>query len=611
MRILAGMMIALFCGMAIAADYYVATNGNDFVNDGMSLGSPFRGIGKAAGLAQPGDTIHIRGGNYRELIIITNFGLPGQPITFKAYENERPVLKGSAVVTGWAFDQDYVWYRTNWPINPQQVFDDGAVLQQIGLVPKHPYYIPVGTNREDMTQGSFFYDTNTLSLYVWLADNSDPNGSIMEASTNRYIFNGDNRTNSWLVLENLTFRHSNSCTYTSGLPGVFSGGNALVSKCDIQWCDLAGLSLGFDSRATGCVLACNGVMGGGMMDNSEISSCLVVSNGYRSFLPGWGSGGLKTIPYYGVVSNCTVAWNKGVGIWFDYCRSGGALVVCHNYVYDNAGEGIMIEVSKNARVYNNLVVNNGGRSILITSAESNHVYNNTIIGARGSYAVSLYFAPTRYDPYGNPWPMRGNRFYNNIIYLSLTNEISIREEDGSNVVDNIVDHNCYFTTNGMLAFGWNRISPSPDVAFNSLSNWTAATGMDSNSIVIDPRFVNALSNDFHLAWDSPCIDAGATGMWLTVSVDGDYQPRIFGAAPDLGYDERSLRGSGLILSPTNIGYTLDGVVSGYVYALEFSSNLLTGGWMVEGGPITSSTPSIFLSDTNSARTTGFYRAKQL
>lgn len=603
--------VLLLAAASHAAVYYVATSGDDYVNDGLSLASPFRGIGRAASAAKPGDVVCIREGVYRELITITNFGLPGQPITFKAYEDERPVLKGSCVVTGWTFDQDYVWCKTNWPIEPQQVFDDGAALQHIGLMPLNAYYIPVGTNREDMTQGSFYYNTNTLCLYVWLTDNSDPNSSFMEASTNRYLFNGDNRTNSWLVLENLTFRHSNSCTYTSGLPGVFSGGNALVSGCDIQWCDLAGLSLGPNSRATGCVIACNGALGGSLMDNSEYSSCLIVSNHYRSFLQGWGSGGLKIIPGYGTVSNCEVAWNKGAGIWFDSCNSESNLVVCHNYVHDNSREGIMVEISKNARVYNNLVLRSGARGIYISSAQSNHIYNNTIAGNLGSYAMSLYYTTSRKDSFGNPWPMRGNRVYNNIIYLSLTNEISTREEDGSNVVDNIIDHNCYYTTNSPLAFGWNRIAPAPDLGFSSLSTWTAATGMDSNSIVADPRFVGALSNNFHLAWDSPCVDRGATGAWFAAEADGDCQPRIFGAAPDIGYDERVLTSGGISVASTGILYSLDGVVSSYVYALEFSSNLTAGGWTPEGSPVTSSTPSVVLLDTNAAREAGFYRAKQL
>jgi len=605
-----GLLVLLLCRIAGGTDYYVATGGNDDTNDGLTVTAPFRGIGKASGLSQPGDTIYIRGGTYRELITITNFGLPGNPITFKAYDNEMPVLKGSCVVTGWDFDQDFVWCKTNWPIEPQQVFDDGEILQHIGLMPMNTYYVPLGTNREDMTQGSFYYNTNTLCLYVWLADNSDPNGSFMEASTNRYIFNGNNLAESWLVLENLTFRHSNSCTYTSGLPCVFSGGNSLVSSCDIQWGDLTGLSLGSNSRAAGCVIANNGDRGGGMNANCSYTDCLIVSNGYRNFITGWGTAGLKIIPYYGTVSNCEVAWNRGTGIWFDSIKSESNIVACHNYVHHNGREGIMIEISKNARVYNNLLVNNGARAIYISSAESNHVYNNTIAGNCGRYAVSLYYAPTRLDALGNSYPLRGNRFFNNIIYLSLTNEISTREDDGSNVVDNIIDHNCYFTTNGLLAFGWNRVTP-PDLGFNSLGSWTASTGMDSNSIVLDPQFAGALTGDFHLAWDSPCIDAGATGTWLVATVDGDGHPRIFGAAPDIGYDERVLTGGGLAVGSTGITYALDGAVSSYVYSLEFSSNLITGGWAAEGGPITSSTPSIFLSDTNTARAAGFYRAKQL
>jgi parallel beta-helix repeat protein len=46
-----------------------------------------------------------------------------------------------------------------------------------------------------------------------------------------------------------------------------------------------------------------------------------------------------------------------------------------------------------------------------------------------------------------------------------------------------------------------------------------------------------ISGDYHLKTDSPCIDAGIVEPAGNVAIDIDGQPRILGAAPDLGCDE--------------------------------------------------------------------------
>lgn len=74
------------------ATYYVATNGND-ANPG-SLTLPFATLGKAAGLANPGNLIYLRGGTYpwTAKVQLTRSGTVAQPIRVRAYPGETPVL---------------------------------------------------------------------------------------------------------------------------------------------------------------------------------------------------------------------------------------------------------------------------------------------------------------------------------------------------------------------------------------------------------------------------------------------------------------------------------------------------------------------------------------
>lgn len=84
----------------LLASYYVATDGNDTQTAG-SLDAPFATIGRASKFAQPGDTIFLRGGVYREQVELARSGTAGSPITFQAYGNEDVRVTTTEVLSGW------------------------------------------------------------------------------------------------------------------------------------------------------------------------------------------------------------------------------------------------------------------------------------------------------------------------------------------------------------------------------------------------------------------------------------------------------------------------------------------------------------------------------
>ena len=92
MRALA-LLTVLCCGLASAADYYVAPTGDDAAPG--SLARPFRTLAKAAAALQPGDTCFLRGGTYREVLAPGKSGEPGKPLRFAAYRGEAVVLSGA------------------------------------------------------------------------------------------------------------------------------------------------------------------------------------------------------------------------------------------------------------------------------------------------------------------------------------------------------------------------------------------------------------------------------------------------------------------------------------------------------------------------------------
>ena len=62
----------------LLSTYYVSTSGSDSA-DGQSLSSPFKTIQQAANVAEPGDTVLVRGGTYRETVTPAHSGTSSGP----------------------------------------------------------------------------------------------------------------------------------------------------------------------------------------------------------------------------------------------------------------------------------------------------------------------------------------------------------------------------------------------------------------------------------------------------------------------------------------------------------------------------------------------------
>jgi hypothetical protein len=158
---------------AQAATYYVATTGNDSAA-GTEEALPFRTIQKAANLMRAGDTCLIRAGTYRETITPANSGEAGAPIIFDAYQNERVIISGANIVSGFTLYQPNIYKAAMpWSMGKgrDQVFMAGAVQPEarfpntaspgleypvplLGSVwpPRGDFHVPVGTT-DQVTSG--------------------------------------------------------------------------------------------------------------------------------------------------------------------------------------------------------------------------------------------------------------------------------------------------------------------------------------------------------------------------------------------------------------------------------------------------------------------------
>jgi lysophospholipase L1-like esterase len=111
-NILVAIAVSVACSNANSAEmhsWYVAPTGKD--SHPGTLEKPFASVQRAQEFVNPGDVVFIRGGVYKmqesqiasrkgvfaRLMVLDKSGLPDQPITYRAYENEKPIFDCSDV----------------------------------------------------------------------------------------------------------------------------------------------------------------------------------------------------------------------------------------------------------------------------------------------------------------------------------------------------------------------------------------------------------------------------------------------------------------------------------------------------------------------------------
>jgi hypothetical protein len=206
---------------------HVATTGSDQADGSES--APFRTINHAAQLAQPGDTVLVHEGEYREWVAPARGGLSNtRRITYAAAAGEHVVVKGSERITGWQPLSDGVWQADvpnelfgsfnpfaqeivgDWVVRPIEagqrkhlgdVYLDGRSFYEVGS----PDEVRNPTRRtevvDDWTARSVPVHDPDQTAYVWHArvgagtttiwanfHDADPNEHLVEINVRRSVF---------------------------------------------------------------------------------------------------------------------------------------------------------------------------------------------------------------------------------------------------------------------------------------------------------------------------------------------------------------------------------------------------------------------------------------
>jgi parallel beta-helix repeat protein len=544
----------------LGTDYHIAQQHPQASDDNPGTAEkPFKTLEGAfralAATVQPGDTIWVHNGLYREgsLWLVGSGHERGGAIDFpsgsgysrmisiQAYPGHQPVINQSAVVTDWVPHRDRIWKadftedtRYCFPVT----FADGKPLQQIGgTVRDNPQYWrgKKGESLEDMEPGTFFFDEEQKELYAWLEDGGDPNEHLMETLVHRRFIFGPGLK--YIRISGLTLRY--------GGIGV-QGEHCILEDIDQAWAPFSGCFLAWEyNTVANCRFNHNGNNGmGGRGRGHRIIDCETNHNNWRGWSPGWHAGGVKFIPHWHdtVIKGHTAAYNNGSGIWFDARMSNVTIEGCR--VYRNTHAGIHFEIGTRGVIKNNIAYENGHRGIYLSNASHSAVLHN-VCYRNGMSGIAVIGAERSGGVYGrgeNAYTPGGhNVVWGNILVDNCWDESRdgkyagwggrpelILPSDREGNRGCISDYNVFFRTGergkrlDRLRFGrnWN-------VGYASgLKDWQDKTGWDRHSVVADPLFVNAREHDFRLKPDSPA-------RWMVTELDDSMRLDIDGRArPD-------------------------------------------------------------------------------
>jgi alpha-N-arabinofuranosidase len=216
-------MIVWLTSAVYAAEYHVAKGGND-VNKGSVL-KPFRTISAAAAVAQPGDTITVHEGIYREEVNPPRGGLSDdQRIVYQAAPGENVEIRGSEGVKNWTKESDGIW-KVEVPnslfgdFNPfaDEVdgdwFDPKGRRHHTGCVYQDGQWLFEAASKDGLKdvkwKKTWFVEVGDKTTTIWAYfDGANPNDSLTEINARQTVFYSRRPFINYITVRGFKMRHA-------------------------------------------------------------------------------------------------------------------------------------------------------------------------------------------------------------------------------------------------------------------------------------------------------------------------------------------------------------------------------------------------------------------
>jgi hypothetical protein len=271
-------------------------------------------------------------------------------------------------------------------------------------------------------------------------------------------------------------------------------------------------------------------------DSNSILDGLTIINGYvYGYTPNWheGSGGAISCNQSNpTIRNCILRdnyadpWGGGIGLQRCSPRIENCTII-GNYG-DSRGGGIRCghdcsPTIVNCRIIGNACRNSGGG--IDMGEEGSPIIRGCVISNNSNGAIRCRYS----SPLIENCIITGNESHAILLAMSssVINNCTIAHNAGR-----AIENSSGYTptiTNSILWGNDYAVARTADITYSNVEGGWQGQG----NISIDPQFVNAAADDYHLQPLSPCIDAGDNSV-VTVTTDLDGNPRIRGKAVDMG-----------------------------------------------------------------------------
>ena len=445
----------MIVGSLHAADYHVSKQGSN--DNAGSASQPLLTIQAAAELAQPGDTITVHEGVYRERVSPPRGGTSDeQRIIYRAAPGEAVAIKGSEVVTGWKKVEHDTWTVTL----PNSFFGDfnpySDVLEghwfrprdrvhHTGSVYLNGEWRGEAASLEDVLKSAaddplWFGEVTDESTTLWAQFPAvNPNDAVVEINARQTVFFPKQTGINYITVRGFELRHaatpwSAPTQNQMGVIGPYWSKGWIIEENDISHSITVGVQLGIADRGDypGNVVGFRDILadasesgdwsqdkvGSHIVRRNRISHCetsgisgsmgaafSLLEDNYisdihvRRTFGGLEQGGIKLHGAIDtVIRGNTVCRTGGEcrAIWVDWLAQG--TVIEGNIGFENANTDLYVEVSHGPTlVANNIFLS--PRSVVSTSRGTAFV-NNYFGG------TALIAKTTRQTPYAEPHSTR-------------------------------------------------------------------------------------------------------------------------------------------------------------------------------------------------------------